>query len=87
MTWRIRATGYDADALAYFARVEGASGDNQVLETAVKDAINAFVVGCKADGIWNAIKAKSNNMTSFISTPPKFQKVGIIIGSGIRFLA
>jgi hypothetical protein len=23
----------------------------------VKDAINAFVVGCKADGIWNAIKA------------------------------
>jgi len=23
----------------------------------VKDAINAFVVGCKADGIWSAIKA------------------------------
>jgi hypothetical protein len=37
--------------------VEGASGDNQPLEQGVKDAINAFVVGCKADGIWNAIKA------------------------------
>lgn len=48
---------YDADAQAYFDRVEGANGDNQPLETAVKDAINAFVVGCKADGIWNAIKA------------------------------
>lgn len=50
---------YDADALAYFSRVEGASGDNQVLETAVKDAINDFVVGCKADGIWNAIKSSA----------------------------
>lgn len=50
-------SGYDPDAAAYIARVEGASGDNQALETAVKDAINAFVVGCKADGIWNAIKA------------------------------
>ena len=57
MTWRIRRTGYDVDALAYFARVEGASGDGQVLEIPVKDAINSFVVGCKADGIWNAIKA------------------------------
>ena len=50
-------SGYDPDAAAYIARVEGASGDNQALETAVKDAINAFVVGCKADGIWNAVKA------------------------------
>lgn len=49
--------GYDPDAAAYIARVEGASGDNQALETAVKDAINDFVVGCKADGIWSAIKA------------------------------
>lgn len=48
---------YDADAQAYFDRVEGVNGDNQPLETAVKDAINAFVVGCKADGIWTAIKA------------------------------
>ena len=50
-------SGYDPDAAAYIASVEGVSGDNQALETAVKDAINAFVVGCKADGIWNAIKA------------------------------
>jgi hypothetical protein len=48
---------YDADAQAYFNRVEGPSGDNQTLETAVKTAINDFVVGCKDDGIWGAIKA------------------------------
>ena len=47
--------GYDSDAQAYITAVETADG--LALETAVKDAINAFVVGCKADGIWNAIKA------------------------------
>lgn len=47
--------GYDPDAQAYITAVEAADG--QALETAVKDAINVFVVGCKADGIWNAIKA------------------------------
>ena len=47
----------DPDAAAYIARVEGASGDNQSLEDGVKTAINDFVVGCKADGIWDAIKA------------------------------
>jgi hypothetical protein len=45
----------DPDAAAYITAVETADG--QALETAVRDAINAFVVGCKADGIWNAIKA------------------------------
>ena len=49
--------GTDPDAAAYIARVEGVSGDNQALEASVKTAINDFVVGCKADGIWNAIKA------------------------------
>lgn len=48
-------TGYDGDAAAYIAAVEAADG--QTLETGVKDAINAFVIGCKADGIWTAIKA------------------------------
>ena len=48
-------SGYDADAQAYIAAVETADG--QSLETAVKNAINAFVVGCKGDGIWSAIKA------------------------------
>jgi hypothetical protein len=49
------AAVYDADAQAYITAVEAADG--QALEVGVKDAINAFVVGCKADGIWNAIKA------------------------------
>jgi len=45
----------DANALAYIAAVETADG--QALEGDVKTAINAFVVGCKTDGIWNAIHA------------------------------
>lgn len=48
---------YDADAQAYFNRVEGSDGDNQTLEASVKTAINDFIVGCKSDGIWDAIKA------------------------------
>ena len=46
---------FDTDALAYITAVENA--DTQALETGVKLAINNFVVGCKADGIWDAIKA------------------------------
>lgn len=46
---------YDADALAYIKAVEAA--DTSRLETGVRIAINTFVVGCKADGIWNAIVA------------------------------
>jgi hypothetical protein len=46
---------FDADAAAYIAAVEAA--DAQTLEPEVKTAYNDFVVGCKADGIWNAIKA------------------------------
>ena len=45
----------DPDAGAYIAAVEAADG--QLLEFAVGKAINDFVVGCKNDGIWNAIKA------------------------------
>jgi len=47
--------GYDADAQAYITAVEAADG--QALEAAVKDAINDFFVGCKADGIFSALKA------------------------------
>lgn len=47
-------SGYDPDALDYIARVEAAEA--QTLETAVKDAINSFFVGCKADGIFSALK-------------------------------
>jgi hypothetical protein len=46
---------YDADASAYILAVEAA--DAQTLEPATRSAINKFVVGCKADGIWTAIKA------------------------------
>ena len=46
---------FDADAAVYLAAVETADG--QALEPAVKAAINDFVVGCKSDGIWDAIKA------------------------------
>jgi hypothetical protein len=45
----------DADALAYIASVQTADG--QSLEDSVKFAYEDFIVGCKADGIWNAIKA------------------------------
>lgn len=48
---------FDVDATNYFNRIESSSGDNQRLEYAVKLAINTFVLGCKADNIWNAIKA------------------------------
>jgi hypothetical protein len=46
---------YDADATTYFAAVEAADG--QSLESGVKTAINDFIVGCKADGTWSALKA------------------------------
>jgi hypothetical protein len=45
----------DPAAAAYIAAVEAADG--QALEAAVRTAINNFVVGCKSDGIWSAIKA------------------------------
>ena len=48
---------FDVDAAAYIAAVEGPLGDNQTMETGVRAAINDFVVGCKNDGIWSAIKA------------------------------
>jgi hypothetical protein len=50
---------YDPDAQAYFNRVEGPTGDNEALEDGVKSAINDFVVGCKADGTWDAIKSSA----------------------------
>lgn len=45
----------DADAAAYITAVEAADG--QALEEKTKIAIDNFVLGCKADGIWSAIKA------------------------------
>ena len=48
-------TSYDADAADYIRRVEAA--DQQPLELEVRAAIAHFVIGCKDDGIWSAIKA------------------------------
>ena len=47
--------GEDADAKAYLDAVE--SADGQALEAGVRKAVDDFVIGCKADGIWSAIKA------------------------------
>ena len=56
MSWKITPQQkLDLDAAIYIDRVE--SADGQSLEAGVRSAINAFVVGCKADGIWSAIKA------------------------------
>lgn len=43
----------DPDALAYLAEVERADG--QALESGVRDAVIAFVTGCKTDGLWSSI--------------------------------
>jgi hypothetical protein len=45
----------DPDAIIYINNVEKADGENLEYDTA--KAIHDFVVGCKADGIWSAIKA------------------------------
>jgi hypothetical protein len=59
MSWRITPSYdglvSDADATAYLAAVQAADG--QLLEPAVRIAVNNFIVGCKSDGIWTAIKA------------------------------
>jgi hypothetical protein len=52
---RAGGAALDADAAAYIAAVE--FEDGQALESGVRKAINNFVVGCKGDGIWDAIKA------------------------------
>lgn len=46
---------FDPDAERYISSVEAADG--QPLEEAVRIAISEFVVGCKEDNIWQAIRA------------------------------
>lgn len=48
---------FDADAERYLAAVE--SADGAPLERAVRDAVSDFVIGCKQDGIWNAIQTSA----------------------------
>lgn len=55
ITRGIVRSGLDPDAAAYIAAVEAADG--QSLEGGVKTAYDAFIRGCKSDGIWDAIKA------------------------------
>lgn len=62
MSWKItsRWSPADADAAAYITAVEAAdtaAGQSGGLEEKTKIAIDNFVLGCKADGIWSAIKA------------------------------
>jgi hypothetical protein len=67
----------DADARTYVLAVNTADG--QPLEPPVVQAIDAFVIGCKADGIWSAIKAScilmgartlSGALTPLVGTAP-----------------
>jgi len=51
----IEDNSLDVDARQYIINVE--EQDGQSLESGVRTAINDFVVGCKSDGIWDAIKA------------------------------
>lgn len=73
---RPRASG-DPDALRYIAAVQAADG--QSLEPAVRKAISDFVVGCKRDSIWSALKAScilagartlSGALTPLVGTAP-----------------
>ena len=52
---RIKNRLFDTDARDYILRVETADG--QRLESQVRGAVNAFVLGCKADGIWTSLVA------------------------------
>jgi len=56
LVWRPGWNGLtEPEAVEYVAAVEAADG--QDLEFGVARAINDFVLGCKNDGIWSAIKA------------------------------
>jgi len=50
---RIKNRLFDPDARDYILRVEAADGER--LESQVRGAINAFVLGCKADGVWTSL--------------------------------
>ncbi len=47
-------SSYETEASTYFAAIATAGS---TITTANKAAVNAFIAGCKADGIWTAIKA------------------------------
>ena len=90
MSWIITGSFAQPDepeALAYIAAVEAADG--QTLEDGVKFAYNSFIKGCKADGIWDAIKAscilagartQSGAMVPLVSTMPTPTMFGTVAG-------
>jgi hypothetical protein len=49
-----RRVTFDPDAADYFARIVSAGS---TISAGNQAAVNDFIVGCKADGIWSAIKA------------------------------
>jgi len=51
----MRRVSDDNDANAYLLAVE--SADGQELESGVITAVESFILGCKSDGIWSALKA------------------------------
>jgi len=51
----MRFISNDADVVAYVLAVEAADGNR--LEDGVISAYDAFITGCKSDGIWSALKA------------------------------
>jgi hypothetical protein len=49
------AGGYDIDSTSWFTAV--AAADDEQLSNELKDAVDAFVVGTKADGTWDKIES------------------------------
>ena len=52
---KVALARHDSDVVNYIAAIEAADG--QSLESGVKLAYHNFIIGCKADGTWSAIKA------------------------------
>jgi len=86
---------FDADALAFFARVTTAGG---TLSNTEKSAVNTLVVQMKSDGIWTKMKAvypmvgasaaacsrnlKSDNFNGSFSSGWTFSSTGIVSSAG-----
>jgi hypothetical protein len=80
-----RVVGFDSDALIYINAVEAEDGES--LESGVKSAYNAFIVGCKADGIWSAIQssyilAGARTLSGALTPLAGIRPTGVGFGSG-----
>jgi hypothetical protein len=88
MSWVItprQVDAGDADAIRYLAAVEAA--DAQTLEPAVRLAVDAFIVGCKADGIWTAIKASCILAGARTLTGALVPLVGTVPPTNVNFVS